>query len=224
MTDTMQVLTYNLQGRADDIPILGKVVSTSKIPIVMVQGCCRENSEKVIREMKSIGLSTSRMNETVGKDMVEYIFTSYPVVKKRYDYMIRSGQGRGFSVYMIDICHTKNSPTKCVWLVTSRFDTGGSGNVARKLAVEQLSNMFIDVSEPVIFAGDTSIPKWQQIDLPGSWLDAWRECGDSYGETTYGIDRPDRILYKNITCTKCSVVEIGEDRKGVLGLFDTTSD
>ena len=86
------------------------------------------------------------------------------------------------------------------WFCSSQLEVGGSGNGHRAAQISEVGNIFGEKKRrelPVIFAGDTQIPRWQESALspPPNFQDAWTFAGKEENRKTRGDDRPDQIWF-----------------------------
>lgn len=201
------VASFDICGnneKEDIVEILDAILKY-KPDILALQGLTRENCDIVFRNMKSQSYTYSRFDQT-GNPRTEFeILFSHndiPILKREYTRFIRTEQNRGISKYLVTVgSHTQN-PTD-VWIFTSQLERSASGNAIRKIQIMEIDAEYRRVSTqlakpmPVIFAGDTCIPSWQEHSLrcPDGWFDAWREKGTSQNEKTSLYDRTDQIWF-----------------------------
>ena len=86
------------------------------------------------------------------------------------------------------------------WFCSSQLEVGGSGNGHRANQISEVGNIFGEKKRrglPVIFAGDTQIPRWQEASLqpPPNFQDAWTFAGKEENRKTRGDDRPDQVWF-----------------------------
>lgn len=169
--------------------------------VLAVQGLTKRNCDAVFRIMKSKSYSFSRFDHTgPPRDTFEILFSknTVPVIKKEYTPFIKTNQTRGLSKYLVTAGAQTQHPIN-VWIFTSKFEEGASGNAIRKVQILELIAEYNRTGAlfPAIFAGDTSIPSWQSSDVtvkcPDGWKDVWREKGTSQNEKTSLYDRMDQI-------------------------------
>jgi hypothetical protein len=106
-----------------------------------------------------------------------------------------------------NIISNNNNEKNFIWVCTAHLDNNDSGNVNRRMQLSEISEEFKG-TDKVIFGGNTSIPKWQSIDLPFGWFDAWRENGKTSNETNSDSDRFYRIWYKGFRCIEYETIPI----------------
>jgi len=224
----IRVSTFNLLD-SKDVPYIQEIVeelSTLKSDIVSIHGCTRLNFEHIIRAFKQYGYQYTRFDQMHTRSSGEIMFyhSSVVVKKKEYTNFVRTAQSRGVSKYLVS---TPHNPDSEVWVITSQLEAG-SGNGARKMQIAEIKTIFESTKVPVIFAGDTNIPSWQDLKCPEGWFDAWREKGTVDNEKTTLLDRMDQVWFKSngdksLECIDFSVVCNSSERKGVLATFEILS-
>lgn len=204
--------------------------------VIAIQGLTRQNCDSVFRIMKSKAYSFSRFDQTgAPREEFEILFSknTVPIIKKEYTPFIKTNQNKGLSKYLVTAGAQTQQPID-IWIFTTKFEEGASGNAIRKVQILELNAEYNRVSKsaPGIFAGDTSIPSWQSSDsslrCPDGWCDAWREKGTSQNEKTSLYDRMDQIWSRN--CEKIEIVEFSrirvnssdDTRAGVCATFRAT--
>jgi hypothetical protein len=233
---SVKVATFNLFG--EDGKLMVETMVSKKVNVVCVQGVTKYNCNSLFRTFKSNGYSYSRFDQVPAlkdRDDAEIIFSNIPVIKKEFSlFGGTSGTARGLSMYLVKAGHTSQNP-RLVWIATSQLEPEGSGGGLRKEQIIELDNELRvklrpggggdeNIPAAVIFAGDTSIPNWQQRDLkaPDGWYDAWREKGTSANEKTSNDDRMDQIWWHqyspecNFRCREFGLIH----ENGVYAVFD----
>ena len=220
----LRVATFNLLGTrdADFIVDVGEEMKKLEIDVVSIQGCHKHNLEALFRAFKQRGYLYTRFDQMHTRQLSEIMFYSSRVVvkKKEYTRFSNSAQGRGVCKYQLSLGKHPSSPE--VWVISSQFEEGGSGNGYRKAQIDELTEMFSKNESSIIFIGDTNIPSWQNLREPSDWSDGWREKGTSDNERTTILDRMDQIWYrlsKNFKCTGYALVCECSERKGVMAMF-----
>lgn len=245
----VKVATYNLFGSCEEAKDLAETLISEKVNIAAIQGVTKKNCDVLFRTFKSNGYQYTRLDTLPAlKDRKDFevIFSNIPVLKKEF-YLFSSlnkGVGRGLCKYLVQVGERTANP-KLLWFVTTQFEPNGSGGGLRKAQITELNNEMSMAgtgmagtgrtdtphSEPtsVIFAGDTSIPKWQNSSLgvPEGWKDAWRERGTSKNECTFGDDRKDQIWWRSygeevdMECVEFGLVFDGSNAgNGIYAIFE----
>lgn len=209
---TLTIASFDICGnneKEDIVEILNAILKY-KPDILAIQGLTRENCDTVFRNMKSQSYTYSRFDQTGNpRPEFEILFShnDIPILKREYTRFIRTEQNRGISKYLITVgSHTQNPID--VWIFTSQLERGAPGNAIRKIQIMEIGAEYKRVSFdqkhpinpiPVVFAGDTCIPSWQEHSLrcPDGWFDAWREKGTSQNEKTSLYDRTDQIWFSS---------------------------
>jgi hypothetical protein len=234
----LKVATFNLfgDGQAVAKEITEEMIS-KQVDVAAIQGVTKLNCDVLFRTFKSNGYLYARFDSISAlknRDDFEIIFSKLPILKKEFELFVSlgNGPGRGICKYLIQVGNEK-SESKNVWVVTSQFEPDGSGKGLRQTQIKELDNHLknplTDISKEgstsgVIFAGDTSIPKWQESSLgvPNGWLDAWREKGTAQNERTNDEDRMDQIWWKSyggkhvLRCVEFDLI----CRNGVYAVFE----
>ena len=141
------------------------------------------------RIFKALGYSMFMCEETTS----EAIFANKPVVKK--EFRLFSKGKRGLSKFQINLETGKNAQPYLIDVATAHFDEGPQGSVARKAALAEFP-------AGLIFAGDISSPKFEALEAPVNYFDAWREKGSPDNELTDRFDRTNRIWW-GANCVEC---------------------
>lgn len=227
----IKVSTLNLlcNRDIDYIDEVASEIAKLSVDVISIQGCTKLNNEVLFRAFKSRGYLYTRFDQMHTRESGEIMFyTSRLLVqKKEYTNFSSSNQKRGVSKYRIALTKDPLSPE--VWVITSHLEEGGSGNGCRKSQISEISSMFSSSTLPVIFAGDTSIPSWQDLSCPNGWFDAWREKGTSDNDKTSLLDRMDQIWYRSseksqMRCLDYDLIcNSNPDRKGVVATFEISS-
>lgn len=222
------VATYNLLGKrdSDHISEIADILADKCVDVVSIQGCHKHNAEALFRAFKRLGYLYTRFDQINTRLNGEIMFhktrTSVTIKKKEYTKFSSTSQLRGICKYRVAI----GSPPVELWVITSHLEEGGSGNGHRRTQILELAEQFSKSDVPVIFAGDTSIPSWQNLGVPNGWLDAWREKGNSDNEKTSELDRMDQVWYKShpksqLECVSYELFGPSDDsRKGVIATFE----
>ena len=224
--------------------------------VLAIQGMTKLNCDVVFRILKSQGYNYSRFDQlpsAVLKPSFEILFSKIPVTKKEYTPFIKSPQNRGLSKYLVTAGPRTQHPLP-VYIFTSQLEVDAAGNAPRKVQILEIDAEYNKITQlrgapsgvkrptlkdalksssperlevPVIFAGDTSIPSWQEATVkhPPGWSDAWREKGTSQNEKTSLYDRSDQVwLAPSAKLCISSYTRIrvggGDDRAGVLVVFE----
>lgn len=191
---TISVATFNLLQIRDLVFIdetVQKLVETNP-DIVAIEEITKLNSDALIRSFKKRGYHHTRFDQITNRKDGEIMFYrgDLDIKKKEYTSFVRSLESRGLSKYLV---HLGNGSK--IWIVTSQLETQ---NGQRKIQVKEIGEIFHNSEIPVIFAGDTNIPSWQEVGVPLGWFDTWREHGTSENENTTELDRMDQIWYKSL--------------------------
>lgn len=226
----LKVATFNLFGDCKDVAkeITEEMIS-KQVDVVAIQGVTKLNCDVLFRTFKSNGYSYARFDSIAAlkdRDDFEIIFSRLPILKKEFELFVSlgNGPGRGICKYLVRVGNEK-SESKNVWVVTSQFEPEGSGKGVRQTQIKELDNHLLSKEGPasgVIFAGDTSIPKWQESSLgvPKGWLDAWREKGSAQNERTNEDDRMDQIWWRSygddMRCIEFDLI----CRNGIYAIFE----
>lgn len=219
---TITVASFNLLQKRDPIFVdetVQKLVDTNA-DVIAIQECTKLNNEVLIRSFKKRGYQYTRFDQLVNRKDGEIMFYRGDVVikKKEYTSFVKTLESRGLSKYLIQLRNGSE-----VWIVTSQLETQ---NGTRKIQVKEIGEIFQTTKIPVIFAGDTNIPSWQEVGVPLGWFDAWREHGTAENENTTELDRMDQIWYKSscdskigLKCIKFDKIEF-DVRCGVIASFE----
>lgn len=226
---SLKVGSFRLKDHFDseDIEFYVKEISDKSPDVVAIQGVTKRNCDILFRTFKSLGYQFSRFDKVSSakdRESSEILFSKIPVLKKEFKLFVGSRQNRGISKYLVKAGSRTETPFD-VWVMTSQFEVGGSGNGVRKTQIlEVAAEADKNVKEggcdiPTIFAGDTQIPSWQNTALyqPAGWYDAWRERGTSATEKTSEQDRMDQIWWiGRLLCTK---FELCCDNEAIITTF-----
>ena len=220
----LKVGTFRLKDHFDseDIEFYVKEISDKSPDVVAIQGVTKRNCDVLFRTFKSLGYQFSRFDKVSSakdRDSSEILFSKVPVLKKEFKLFVGSKQNRGISKYLVKAGSRTENPFD-VWVATSQFETGGSGNGIRKTQILEVAAESLRSPEiPIIFAGDTQIPSWQNTSLyqPDGWYDAWREKGTSATEKTSEHDRMDQVWWKG--SLRCIKFELCCDNEAVISTF-----
>lgn len=221
-TPTIKVATFNLLQIRDPTYIeeVAQELVDTESDIIAIQECTKLNTEVLIRSFKKRGYQYTRFDQlSIRKDgEIMFYLSSVVIKKKEYTSFVRSNESRGLSKYLVQL---KNGSE--VWVVTSQLEMQ---NGVRKIQVKEIGMLFGGAKIPIIFAGDTNIPAWQDVGVPPGWEDAWREHGTNENEKTTDHDRMDQIWYKNpddknteIRCLEFDQVG-STNRRGVFANFE----
>lgn len=231
------VSTFNILGSRDTefIDAVANEMATLEVDVVAVQGCHKFNNESLFRAFKQRGYNYTRFDQLHTRPVSEIMFYGPKVLvrKKEYTPFSSSAQNKGIAKYKVVL--SKNPLAPEVWVITSQLEENGSGNGYRKAQINEIATQFGSSAIPIIFAGDTCIPSWQDLQCPSGWFDAWREKGTSDNDRTSSLDRMDQIWYRpareNITspitsrtieCLSYDLVVCGDStRKGVVSTFES---
>ncbi|HMP28124.1 MAG TPA: hypothetical protein PKD85_00905 [Saprospiraceae bacterium] len=227
----LKVATFNLFGDTPDATEeISKEMVANKVDVVAIQGVTKLNCDILLRTFRSHGYTYARFDSISAlknREEFEMIFSKLPILKKEFELFVAlgDGPGRGISKYLVTVGADKDEPQN-VWIATSQFEPEGSGGGLRRTQIKELDNHLssLNIGAGVIFAGDTSIPKWQESSLgvPEGWFDAWREKGTVKNERTNDEDRMDQIWWRsndkggNIKCIEFDLI----CRNGVYGIFE----
>lgn len=227
----VSVATYNLQSQSEKealVEIFDKILKFSP-DVIAVQGMTKMNSDIVFRILKSSGYNFSRFDQVGSKPrpVFEILFSKIPVLKKEYIPFNRTTQNKGLSKYLVTAGSRTQNPIN-VNIFTSHLESDSSGNTIRKNQITEIiseHNKNPDIQ--TIFAGDTSIPSWQEmlVKCPNEWGDAWRVKGTSQNEKTSFYDRSDQVWLSPgvLEIADYSKIKIGSEdtRAGVYVAFST---
>jgi hypothetical protein len=229
-TPRLKVATFNLFGDTPDATEeISKEMVASNVDVVAIQGVTKLNCDILLRTFRSHGYTYARFDSISAlKDRKDFemMVSKLPILKKEFELFVAlgDGPGRGISKYLVTVGKDQDV-SKNVWIATSQFEPEGSGGGLRRTQIKELDNhlsSLIKDGRGVIFAGDTSIPKWQESSLgvPEGWLDAWREKGTVKNERTNEEDRMDQIWWRskeeNIRCIEFDLI----CRNGVYAIFE----
>lgn len=220
----LKVGTFRLKDNFDteDVEFYVKDIVGVTPDVVAIQGVTKKNCDMLFRTFKSLGYSYSRFDQVSSakdRQSFEILFSRIPVLKKDFTLFVGSRQNRGISKYLVTAGSRTENPFN-VWIATSQFETGGSGNGIRKTQISEIAaEMAKDESVPSVFAGDTQIPSWQSSSLhqPSGWYDAWREKGTSSTEKTSEFDRMDQIWWRGDM--RCVNFELCCENQAVVATF-----
>lgn len=225
------IASYNIQRQDEEgelIFIFEKILFYQP-DILALQGVTKFNCEVIFRILKKQGYQGTRFDHSgLPRQEFEIIFSKITVKHKGYCPFVRTNQNKGLVKYLVVAGERTQKPFEvCVY--SSCFEPGAEGNVIRKTQIlEMAAERVKDNLEIVIFAGDTSIPSWQEaaIRCPEGWKDAWREKGNSSNEKTSLHDRTDQIwYYGNVEPVEFSTIRIDPSidiRAGVFAKFRKT--
>jgi len=225
MSIPLTIATYNIDGYSD-LNILNRLCD---VDVVCLQGIHSTTVERISRLFKSSGYPYFFRLCTSGpaKKTEEIIFSKLPVVDKQYYSYANTNQSRGLSIYTLDIYGSR------LIILTSSLEGDApnqSSGTLRRQQFKEINGFTTDIKEPIIFAGDTSIPVWQDGFVPSLYTDVWLYHGsDDTRETRSTGDRPDRILYRtsndSVVRIECSGIELivldpGTNKKALKASFD----
>ncbi len=250
----LSVATYNLCGlhEKDELLDILDILVKASPDVLAMQGLTKLNCDVVFRKLKSSGYSYSRFDLAISVDnsilprsqlkrtraSFEILFAKndIAIIKKEYVPFVRTNHNRGISKYLISVGKYVLKEPINVWIYTSQLETGAEGNADRKFQIAEIESERIKNSNTggsvVIFAGDTSIPSWQEnsVKCPQGWIDAWREKGNSQNEKTTFYDRMDQIWCfsdENLTLENFFKIEMGnsliETRAAIYVIFSYES-
>jgi len=190
------------------------VVKESPPDFILLQETTRISLEKLVREMNILGYKKYIPDNNTQRSSLEVIFSKHPI-KKSFCVEFRiSPERRGLTCVSVDVWGKGN-----LWLITSQFDVNTTLKKAQIVEIPSLlKKSGIDVTDYVIFGGDTGILEYQKdFSCPENWLDSWYEAGTNAEKYTADHesnpyvpsphkDRPDRVWFKDfegILCEEC---------------------
>jgi len=187
--------------------------------VIVLQGLSAMNCDCIFRFLKSNKYKYTRFDAAGKNKYFEVFATKNIVLEGGYTQFIKTSQNKGIGKCLVGF---GNQNPKKVWIFTGCFDS--SSVVNRKIQVAELaSEAKKHEGFPIIFAGNTNIPVWQDLKEPKDWSDAWKTKGASNNEKTSLQDRYDRMWFTgNVNVEKFEIVDFNgpeDERKGIFSIF-----
>lgn len=227
MPTTLSILSFNFEACSDVDEIKERldIIVNLNPDVIAFQGITLINCEQICRIIKSSKYKFTRFDGPNRNKEFEILASKNSVSKGGYTPFIKSSEQRGICKILVVAGGDTPNPQK-VWVFTSCFDSNSVVNRKNQM-IELVAEAKKHNDYPVIFAGDTNIPSWQDLSFPEAtaWKDAWREKGASSNEKTTLHDRKDRMGCCNETLCEIESFDIvkfetAEDvRRGIFATF-----
>lgn len=218
---TISVLSFNFESLEIEDEVKEKINVILKLEpdVVALQGIVSTNCEVLFRALKSSKYKYLRFDGPGKNKEFEVLASKNTIIKGGYTPFVKSSQQRGICKFLV--VAGEANPQK-VWIFTAQFDS--SSVVNRKIQVSELiSEAKKHEDLPVIFAGNTNIPSWQDLKAPDEWKDAWREKGKSRNEKTSLHDRFDQMWCTKVSVENFDIVKFDNAEDVRRGIFSTFS-